>query len=371
MSLDERIAEAVRTHTNAVTPPPTDVPGLLRRGRRRRRARGAGLICSVVAVGAIAAVVVIPDQDTRMDPPAVDGPVGDGIQVVTRDGVAVVPNLRYEQVVVTPDIGPSDLKQEGVVGWASTTEDEYADATDLTVAAPVFTEDIRWDIYCTGAPDLHYIFTIDPNASYFETGRCGGAAPETFPPAPRDGGVGVQYSANRRANPETLQARMFVTDHRSLEYQKCYEYSPPEGCDDLEPPQATGADLDFGVAIYESAPPVVVRMLGYDIFAQTTAFNTDYMLDRAVAAPTAASTLTYELTASDKERLVQVLMAPDIDELQLLVDGERVKGTRGLAGSRGPGVVLPPGRSHQITVAPSAGMSGSVDLGLVVFEAVD
>lgn len=202
MSLEERVAEAVRTHTDIVTPPSTNVPGLLRRARRHRRARAAGVICSAVAVGAIAVAVSIPGQDKRTDPPAVDRAQGDRSQVVTRrDGVAVVPDIRDEQVVVTPDIHPSDLEKEELLGSASTTEDKYAGATDLTVKVPVFTEEIRWRVYCAGAPDLHYIFTIDPNASYFETGSCGGTAPTKFPPAPRDYVTGMDYSANRRADP--------------------------------------------------------------------------------------------------------------------------------------------------------------------------
>lgn len=124
--------------------------------------------------------------------------------------------------------------------------------------------------------------------------------------------------------------------------------------------------------MYESAPPVLVRMLGYDISGLTTAFNTDYMLDRAVAAPTAASTLTYELDASSKERLVQAVPGPGAGELELRVDGQRVNETVGPPiGGRGPGVVLEPGGPHEIMVARSAGISEDFSLGLVVFEAVD
>jgi len=245
------------------------------------------------------------------------------------------------------------------------------------VEVQVVNPDLHWEIYCTGASDLHYIFTIDPNASYFETGSCGGPAPATFPPAPSDWVLGMQYSGAWSAEPKNITARIFVTDRNPLEYKQCYEYSPPEGCDDVEPQQASSPDLDFGVAMYESAPPVLVRMLGFDIAGLTTIFNrsdnpryTDYMLDRAVAAPT-GSTLTYELAASSKERLVHAVAGPGAgDELvELRVDGQRVDDGPLLPG--GPGLVLEPGGPHEITVAPSPDASDSFNLGLVVFEAVD
>jgi hypothetical protein len=371
MSLEERIADAVRTHTDIVTPPPTNVPGLLRRARRHRRTRAAGVICSAFAVGAVAVAVSIQNQDKRTDPPAVDRPHGDRTQVITRGGVTVVPDLRDEQVVVTPDIDPSDLAKEELLGWASTSEDEDAGATDLTVKARTFTEDIRWEVYCAGAPDLHYIFTIDPNATYFETGSCGGTTPATFPSEPRNLGMAMQYSDNSSAAPENLEARIFVTDSSHREYKQCYEYSPPGGCDDVEPQQASRPALSFGVAIYESAPPAAVRLLGFDIFGLTTVSGTDYMLDRAVAAPT-ASTLTYELAASSKERIVQTLPGPGADdELELRVDGQHMNTARPLIGGRGPAIVLEPGGAHEITVVPSAPYSEEFNLGLVVFEAVD
>ena len=284
--------------------------------------------------------------------------------------MTVVPDLRDEQVVLTPDIDPSDLATEKLLRSASTTEDKYAGATDLSVNVPVVNEDFRWEVYCAGAPDLHYIFTIDPDASYFETGRCGGAAPAKFPPAPRDEAFGVQYSDNRKEDLENLEARIFVTDRSPREYKQCYTYSPPGGCADVEPQQASREDLSFGVAMYESDPPVLVRMLGFDISGLTTLYKPDYMLDRAVAAPT-GSTLTYELAASSKERLVQAVPGPGAgDELELRVDGQRMD-VDPLFPGRGPGVVLEPGGAHEITVVPGADVSEDFNLGLVVFEAVD
>jgi hypothetical protein len=274
--------------------------------------------------------------------------------------------------VVTPDIDPSDLETEELLGSASTTEDRYAGATDLTVKVPVYTEEFRWEVYCAGAPDLHYILTIDPGAIYFETGRCGGAAPQTFPPAPRDWGRAMQYSGNRRANPQELDVRMFVTDSSPREYKQCYNYSPPGGCDGAEPLQASRPGLSFGVAMYESDPPALVRLLGYDIFGQTTVLGTDYGLDRAVAAPT-GSPLTYQLAASSTERIVQTMPGPGAgDELELRVDGQLPDEFAGpLIGGRGPGIVLEPGGPYEIRLGPAAGVAGDYNLGLVVFEAVD
>jgi len=98
-------------------PPPTNVPELLRRARRRRRTRAAAVICSAVAVGAVAVAVSIPGDDQRADPPVVDRPQGDQTEVITRqDGMVVVPDFRDEQVVVTPDIDPSDLEKEELLG---------------------------------------------------------------------------------------------------------------------------------------------------------------------------------------------------------------------------------------------------------------
>jgi hypothetical protein len=180
----------------------------------------------------------------------------------------------------------------------------------------------------------------------------------------------VQYSDSRPENLENREARIFVTDRNPREYKQCYTYSPPEGCADVEPQQASHPDLSFGVAMYESDPPVLVRMLGFDISGLTTLYKPDYTLDRTIAAPT-GSTLTYELAASSEKRLVQAMPGPGAgDELELRVDGQRMDDGPLLAG-RGPGVVLEPGGPHEITVTPGADVSENFNLGLVVFEAVE
>ena len=323
----------------------------------RRRRVGAVAIAGLVCAGL--ATTMLTARENAATPP-VDRP----------QNVPTIGPDRPEQVV-TPNIEPGDIEREQLVGAQTNTDPDYAGDAEVAVALDVRTEGYTWDTFCSGAPGTWYVLTVSPAAVFSDVGRCDDAPVGEFPPPPSGETVAMDFSNARSSAPEERVVRMFLTNQDPREYRRCFNYSPPDGCDDVEPPHATATDASFGVAVYENAPPVVMTMLGYDIFALADVDGTEFLLSQGVTAASQSSVLTFPLAPSPHERILQALVGVE-GTVELRVDGQAGRNQRyGLLNSRTPSARIAPGRAHDITIELVEGDPDHVDLGFVVFEARD
>lgn len=176
--------------------------------------------------------------------------------------------------------------------------------------------------------------------------------------------------------------RIFVTERNPRAFRTCFEYSPPEGCEELEH-AASGSSATMSLTTYEwRQGPDAVDMFGLSFPSRASAFDQAWSLTQAAAAPTGDRLLSFTLAASPRERIAnvvtvntrQVVCPGDEDcfpAVELSVDGDLV-GIQAMPGpffSRATWTELAPGEPHDVTVRLVGGDPTIFDLGVLIYEA--
>ncbi len=362
MELDERVATAIRAHTDLIepwAPDPAAIRGTARAQVRRRVAGGAAVLA--LAIG-LAAALSTPGREDRSDP-VVDTPSTPPAQ----EEVIAIPSQRAEQMVVPTTVRSTVRPGRRLVESFSSDDPRY-DGSEIVV--PLASDvPVSWQASCEGAPEAFFVVLIDIEATYFHAMPCDGR------------GVTLEDSEFN----QEVALRMFVTEQRPREFRQCFTYSPPEGCEEVEPVHATESAARFGVRVYEHRlGPMTARLFGADVAARAEWNGTYYSVTAVAAAATAARELTFRLAASDRPRIAQATSGPteaarrcweETGEetcrttLELTIDGEPVADQlEGPFGGRGGWGPLTPGVEHLVTLRVVRGDPELVDLGVVVYE---
>ena len=380
MSLETRASTAA-DGLRAATPVDTEV-GLagLRRTHRRRRAVRVTAAGVGVAATILAGAALVGDRDSGEPAPA-GPPPGTAIPSQAPEAqVVVFPATRSQPVVADPTITSDVTPGERLLDSASTDDPAYDGGGSIELSVgDTGVRQLRAEGSCADAPDAWYVMLIEPNATYIDTGRCDRAVVRVG---------GADY--NEEYSGSTL--RMFVTDQNPRAFRECFEYSPPEGCDDLENPlRGTGATMRL--ATYEwHQGPTAVRMFGQSFPARANAFDQTWSLTRAAAAATGARALSFSVDASSHEGIAQVVYIvrddacrqidqcfegrafvedPSLPTVELSIDGEVVDDPppEGPFFSRATFDELGAGQAHDISVRLVGGDAAAVDVGVIIYEA--
>lgn len=366
MTLEERVTSAIRSHTDLLDPYAPDLTTIRSGARtqsRRRIALGAGV--ALLAAAALLGPGLVGDGADRSLPPADEQPF-------PRVTMTTIPDQRDEQLVVEPGITSTMVPGEERVGSVSTEDPGYDGGGVLVLPLPERGE-VRWSASCSGAPDSWYVLVIEPNAINYRSGRCDGTSETSlgFEPVSRPG--------------PTL--RMFVTDENPREFRRCFFYSPPEGCADLEQVAAgSPASMELTAHVWNPGP-TGFTLFGRDFPLRRASASSYvdgpdiYSLVVAAAAATGGRELSFTLEPSEYERIVQAFGPPTPEAfecadmgacaptVELLVDGEAVEDQfEGPFSGRGGWGRLAPGAPHEITFRVTEGDPALVDLGVVVYE---
>lgn len=99
----------------------------------------------------------------------------------------MIPEVRDEQVVVTWDQPPSPPSVPTLLGRRTSDDPEYAGDGEVSVTAPVHgymqADGFGWERYCSHAPGTWWVFTVEPQRSFLDVGRCDGSGqPSSAPP---------------------------------------------------------------------------------------------------------------------------------------------------------------------------------------------
>jgi hypothetical protein len=394
MSLEQRLAEAI---TQAVdrTPAPTFELAAIRRGARRRSAMRAVALTAVVATAAGLAATQLKGDDRSVPP--VDRPSSTPSTSPTAPTSASaspteIPAVRDEQVVVTWDRPPSRPSVPTLLGRSTSDDADYAGDGEVSVRGPVHAymqeDGFGWERYCSGAPGTWWVFTVEPQLSFLDVGRCDGSGqPTSAPPSDSLDGPMVGEPGDLPGRTTEVEVRMFLTDQDPTEYYDCMAYSPPQGCADVEPPHAVGTGARFGLAMYGREPAVpATTIFGSEVYPAARVLDTTYSFTTAVAAATGSRLLTYRLPGSTHRRIVQAMAgqeepcrhtdghrSPDcLPVPELRIDGQPVDNSHDfLFTTLAARAQLPPGGAHEITLEIPAADTDVLDLGFVVFEARD
>lgn len=392
MSLETR-ARAATQGLRAATAVDTEA-GLaqLRRTHRRRSATRAAAAAVAVAATIVGGAALVGDRDTAQPAPAAppsstaSSPEPSAAPLHRIPGgpqVALIPDARSRPVMVDPEITTDVTPGEKLLDSSSTSDPAYNGdgSIELTVGNTGLRQ-LRVEGSCADAPEAWYVMTVEPNATYIDTGRCDGAVVKVG---------GNDY--HEEYSGKTLG--IFVTDQNPRAFRRCFEYSPPEGCDDLERPlRGTGATMRL--ATYEwHQGPTAVRMFGQPFPARDNFLDRTWSLTRAAAAETGARTLSFDVDASPHERIAQVVYVvrdeacsridlcfdgraldahPSLPTAELSIDGELADEpphegpffTRATDATWGE---LPIGPAHDIAVHLVGGDPTTVDVGVLVYEA--
>jgi hypothetical protein len=358
MDLEQRVQRTIESRTEFLAPWSADPVAVHRAARLRTRRRLAGAGAGVVAVASLAVVAALAGpspSDSDSIPPVVQPD-----ELVPPDGLVPPPGRVVE--VSTSGAAPSAAQVRG-----SMDSDDPGYAGDAEVSVTAYTVgEYGWEFSCVGAPDTFWVLTIEPNATYYESGRCD--LPKGGQAFMGDQVVRPQGDADVDAGTKTL--RLFLTDENPRRFQRCFEYSPPEGCDEVEPPHAVGTAAKFGVTLLDQPPaPAGVTLVGVDVSEVASWDGRVWRLAAAVEAAPGAEGLSHRLEPSTRDRIVQVL--PDYESREtktplLEVDGEPIEAQgEAIFSGRGGSVVLPAGGGHDLVLTSEAAQG----LGLVVFEA--
>jgi hypothetical protein len=356
----------------------------LRRTHRRRsatRVAAAGLTAAAIVV---AGATLVGNRESEGPSPAAPpsgtasstGPLVDR----SRSGALVIPDTRSQQVVVEPEITTDFSPGERMLRSTSTDDPTYdGDGSIELSVGDTGRRQLRGEGSCADAPESWYVMTIEPNATFIDTGRCDDAVVQV-------GG----YDYHEEYSGTTL--RMFVTDRDPRAFRRCFEYSPPEGCDDLE---HTDSDTPatMRLATYEwRTGPTAVHMFGHAFPARRNVLDQTWSLTHAAAAESGARTLSFPVDASSQERIAQVVYVVREDAcdeiescsdgygfteeatlpvVELSIDGEFADDPphEGPFFTRATWVELPTGEDHDISVRLVGGDPASVDVGVVIYEA--
>jgi hypothetical protein len=380
VSLETR-ARAAAEGLRAATPVDTEVElARLRRTHRRRSATRMAAALLTAAATIVAGATLVGDRESAGPVPA--APPSDTAPSVDRDrsGAVVIPETRSQQVVVEPEITTDITPGERMLRSTSTDDPAYdGDGSIELIVGDTGRRQLRVEGACAGAPASWYVMTIEPNATFIDTGRCDEAVI-------RVGGSDYheEYSGT------TL--RMFVTDRSPRAFRQCFEYSPPEGCDALERP-TSDTEATMRLATYEwRTGPTAVYMFGHAFPARGDFRELAWSLTHAAAAETGARTLSFHVDASSHERIAQVVYVvrddacdqiescfdgyafseePSLPTVEMSLDGEVPEDPphEGPFFVRATWAELPMGQPHDISVRLVGGDPASVDVGVVIYEA--
>ncbi len=373
MMLEDKITSAIRSRADEVRPWVPDLDSI-RRGARSQARRQVAAVVSGVAAAAIVAVAAAglgggTDRSTPpADRPVLDPPDG-GVVRVDDNGVVRIPQVRDEQVVVTPRVESAVSPGPRVVESASSDDASYDGSGELSVRLEGGTDYSSFVATCTGAPEAFLVVTIEPNEAYLDWGRCDGSDVSL---------------AGMGAEPQDQTLNVFVTEEDPRDARRCWLIGTAEGCDELVPPATTGSGASFGVEVHrEHTGPVAVRMFGEDVYARQQWDGALYSLTTAAAGATGASELSVRVAGSDVERIAwatigstqalqRCMEETESDEclptIQVSLDGQPFEepdvwpyGMHRGWGSLGPG------KDHVLTMRVVEGDPRNVDLGFWVY----
>ena len=377
MQLEERVAAAVRAQTDDIGTWAPDVASIRRSAQvqtRRRVAASVGAVAIAVALATTAALLD-PGPLDRSVPP-IDRPEKTVDEIrVDKNGVMTIPRVRDEQLVVTPRVTSTVSPGRHLVASVSSDEASYDGSGELAVEFPAPGPDrVSFQASCNGAPAASFVVLMEPNATYYKSVPCDG-----------EGVTLNDVGLDQRG----MTLRAFVTEENTGDFRRCFNYSPPEGCD--EPARATDSAATFGLSIYEYRPgPVAVRMFGGDVHARGAWQDGLYSLTKVAAGATGDSELSFRLDASSSERIAEATLgftpafyecverAGDDESMsdsgcypteELLIDGQPGEEQRygPFSGGAAWGA-LEPGKAHVITFRLVEGDPKYFDLGVLVYE---
>ena len=380
MSLETR-ARTAAEGLRAATPVDTEV-GLarLRRTHRRRSAARVAAVGAGVAATILAGAALVGDRDGGEPAPAGPPSSTASPSPVPEDQVAEIPATRSQPVLVEPGITSDVTPAEKLLDSTSSDDPAYdGDGSIELAVGDTGLRQLRVEGSCADAPDAWYVMLIEPNATFIDTGRCDRAVIKVG---------GNDYHEEHSGT--TL--RMFVTDQNPRAFRQCFEYSPPEGCDDLERPlRGTGATTRL--ATYEwHQGPTALRMFDQPFPARANAWDQTWSLTHAAAAATGDDTLSFRLDASSNERIAQVVYLiredacsqleacfdgrvlgedPSLPTVELSIDGDVMDDPphEGPFFTRATWDELAPGQAHEIEVRLVGGDASVVDVGVIIYEA--
>ena len=369
MELEERVASAIRAQTGLVDLHVPDLASIRIAAKRQRRRRAAMATGGVVVATALALMAGMTQVGQDRSVPPVDRPEREN-----STGVITVPDVRAEQVVLEVSARSSFTPGERLVASASSEDPEYDDSGQFTFPLSP-DEPARWEATCDGEPRLWFVALVEPGAKFISSERCDGAHRLVSLDNPDD------------LSPSTV-LRMFVTDQDPRESVRCVNYSPPGGCEDIEPRPRASSGARMTSAIYvQDRGPVAVSMFGEEIFARATAFDSAYSLTEVAAAATGGRQLSLQADPSASQRIAQAAVMPTehwgtciekaepqeqqgcMPTVQLLIDRQPVEDQieGPFSGSAGWGP-LPAGSEHLITFRVTRGDPRNVDLGVRIYE---
>ena len=273
-----------------------------------------------------------------------------------------------------------------------TSEDADHPVGQVAVTGPVRqymgVDAMAWDRHCSGAPDVWWVFTVQPQVSFISTGRCDGSGQgHSAPGVDALDGPMVGIPGDLPGPTTDVEVRMILTDEDPTAYRDCLAFSPAAGCENLEPPHSADAAARFGVALYAREPAApATTIFGSEVYPAARVQDTTYSFTTAVAAATGSRLLTYRLPPSTHARIVQAMAGqPEpcrhtdsrrsptcLPVPKLRIDGQLVdNGNDFLFTTLAAKAQLAPGGAHEITLEIPASDTDVLDLGFVVFEARD
>jgi hypothetical protein len=283
MDLESRVAEAIRAHADDLHPRTPELASIRVAAERQARSRTAAGLVAAVAALAIGWAALVADPGEKRSLPPVDTPVDS-------PGISI-PASRPQAVVVDPEVTTSFVPAEALVASVSTADVDYEGDGSSVALAVEATDPIRWEASCAGAPDAWFVVTMEP-ANIIHADSCDAAE------------MGSVAGYTPRAG-ETI--RGFVTGQDPTAYRDCFVSSGSEGCRALERP-LSGGSAAMSIATYAwQEGPVAVTMFGFPVPARDNALSRTWTLTRAAAAATGARNLSFNLDASHRERIVQVI----------------------------------------------------------------
>jgi hypothetical protein len=392
MSLEQRLTDAITQATERTTAPEFHLRDIRRGARRRTAVRAAAVTAAVVVVAGLAGTRLTGNDDAL---PPVDHPTPTPSPSPPPSASAdpnVIPEVRDELAVVTWDQPPSPPSVPKLLGRQTSDDPDYAGDGEVSVTAPVHAymqaDAFGWERYCSGAPGTWWVFTVEPQTSFLDVGRCDGSGQPSSAPAPDSlDGPMVGNPGDLPGRTTKVKVRMFLTNQDPTAYRDCIAGLGSKGCSHIEPPHAGGTGARFGVAMYGRTPAVpATTIFGSEVYPAARVLKTTYSFTTAVAAPSESRLLTYRLPPSTHERIVQA-MAGDPEPCrhttghrsrdclpapQLRIDGEPMENQHDfLFTTLAAQVHLKPGGTHKVKLEIPAKDSDELDLGFVVFEARD
>lgn len=362
MRLEERIASALRSRTELDEVWAPDL-GSIRRTARRQARREAVVVAAglVSVVAALMTVVGVQGGQRDRSVPAVDEPDGE---------VLTIPRRRDDLVVVSPTVRLTMSPGPRLAESLGSDDETYDDSGKLEARLEAGSA-YSWEAWCDGAPQVFFVVLVEPEADFISTDRCEDAT--------------VSAQAEEAAGGTGATLRVFVTDEDPQAFRRCYEFSPPQGCDEVEPAPAAGSAARFGLTLHRvERSPAGVSMHGVDLPARAAWAGKLYSLATVAAGATGAQGLTYRVEAAEQQRIAQATLGytPAFDRcvatrrfeqcqtvVELRVDGRPVADqAEGPFDGRAGWGRLTPGEAHEITLEVTRGNPRHVDLVVKIYE---